>query len=154
MAVLGVLIAFGVLASGWVIANEAGVVQDPTLSALTASFDKAVPLLDEAADLFRQVSERPGTWTAQDSADMRQASELYEQVAVILSATPADANLIWYRDGLAANFRDAASITGGFAALTSQSGQAEIESLTSAGRPIADLKTLSDRFDDQFGSSP
>ena len=79
MATLGVLAACGALSSGWVIANETGVVMDPTVTAWNASIDKAEPILGKAADLFKQVSHRTGTWSTQDSADMRQASQLYAQ---------------------------------------------------------------------------
>ena len=52
---------------------------------------------------------------------MQQASKLYGQVAEIFSVTTVDPSLLWYRDGLVRNYRDASSITGGFAALTALS---------------------------------
>jgi hypothetical protein len=154
LAVLGVLIAAGVLASGWVIASQAGVIQDPGVAAWNAALDKAEPLADKAAGLFMQVSDRSGTWSTQDSADMREASGLYGQVADILSTAPADASLVWYRDGLAQNFRSASSITLAFAGLNAQSTQAEFVSLSQRwDARIADLRALSDRLDTQMGTS-
>jgi hypothetical protein len=153
VAIIGALAAIGALSSSWVIANETGVIQDPAVAAWNASFDKAEPLADKAAELFRQVSERSGTWSAQDSADMREVSRLCARVADLLSTAPADATLAWYRDGLVENYRDASSIANGFSALTAESGEAEFDSLNQRwGARIADLRALSDRFDKQFGS--
>jgi hypothetical protein len=155
MATLGVLAACGVLSSGWVIANESGVIQDPTVAAWNASIDKADPIANKAADLFQQVSDRPGTWSAQDSADMRQASVLYGQVADIFAASPVDPSLVWYRDGLMRNYREAAAITSGFAGLTAQSRQAEIDVLGQRwDARITELIALTDRVKKQTGAAP
>ncbi|MEP6693166.1 MAG: hypothetical protein ABJB39_00815 [Chloroflexota bacterium] len=154
MAVLGVLAAVGALSSGWVIANETGVVQDPTTAAWGAAIDKAEPIANKAADLFRQVSDRPGAWSTQDSTDMRQVSQLYGQVAELLKTAPVDASLTWYRDGLASNYREAAAVTGAYAALTTQSSQTEFEALnTRWSARISDLQALSDRFSKQLGAA-
>lgn len=154
IAALGVLAVCGALSSGWVIANETGVIQDPTLAAWNASIDEAQPVADKAAAVFKQVSERPGTWSSQDSADMRQASLLYAQVADIFSASTIDADLLWYRDGLVRNYRDASAITSGFAGLSAQSNQTEFDSLSQRwDTRIADLRSLSDRFTSQMGAS-
>jgi hypothetical protein len=152
MAVIGVLAACGALSSGWVIANESGVIQDPVVAGWSAAIDKAQPIADKASGLFKKVSERSGTWNTQDSADMQQASRLYGQVAEIFSATTVDPSLLWYRDGLVRNYRDASSITGGFAALTALSRQNEFVALSQRwDARLADLVTLTDRFKSQMG---
>jgi hypothetical protein len=154
VALLAVLGACGTLSSAWVIASETGVLQDPTIAAWNVSIDRAEPLAGKAAALFKQVSDRPGAWSAQDSADMRQASQLYGQVADVFTSSPVDDSLLWYRDGLARNYRDAAAITSGFAALSERSAQSEMDALSKRwDARIADLKALTDRVKSQPGVS-
>lgn len=155
IAVLGVLIAIGALSSGWVIASEAGLIQDPTTAGWNASLDRADPLVERAVDLFAQVGDRTGAWSARDSADMIEVSKLYEQVADIMSIAPVDPSLHWYRDGITQNFRNASSIANGFAALSAGSGESEFEALNQRWKDrIADLRALSNRFDEQVGTTP
>src|SRR2546430_7462224 len=156
LAVLGGLIAVGVLSAGFVGFSEAQAAQE------AAEVKKWVALIDttsldiaQASDLIKGVANRAGPWDASHSADMEKASALYAKVADAVGAATAPGRLDWYRVAMAKNFREAAAIAHEYALLTAASPASAFEALGKRWQARLDEVTaLSDRFESEFGTAP
>ena len=144
MLQLAGIVAVGVLSLAAVAATEVQTRQ------FTTAFTAAADSQQKAETLFQQVVQRPGGWTAQHSADMRTVASLFTTAADTLAASTAPAALVWYRDGLAANLREAAAVASELAQQTSGSSQATFDALaTRWNKRIGDYEQLRDRLDAQ-----
>ena len=156
LAVLGGLIAVGVLSAGFVGFSEAQAAQE------TAEIQKWVTLIDttsldiaQASDLIKGVANRAGPWDTSHSADMEKASALYAKVADAVGAATAPGRLDWYRAAMAKNFREAAAIAHEYALLTAASPASAFDALDKRWQARLDEVTaLSDRFEAEFGTAP
>jgi hypothetical protein len=148
LAVLGALIAVGVLSAAFVGVSEAQAAQE------VAAFNKWNTLIDEtsldvtkASDLVQSVAARPGPWSASHSADMEKASVLYAGVADAVAASTAPSRFEWYRVAMAKNFRDAAAIAHEYSLLTVTSPVSALEALDKRwSARLDELSALADRF--------
>jgi hypothetical protein len=121
---LGALVLVGVLAVGWVATEEVAATSFNSAVTAAGNYQK------QGAALFSTVANRPGAWTAQDSADMAKVAGLYAQAADTLAASTPPSSYAWYRDGLVANFREAADIATQLSKQTSASSQASFDALS------------------------
>jgi DnaJ-like protein len=156
LAVLGGLIAVGVLSAGFVGLNEAQAAQELADNKKWNALIDATSLdVTKASDLVNGVADRPGPWSASHSADMESASRLYAGVADAVAAGAAPARLEWYRVGMAKNFRDAAAIAHEYSLLSAASPASAFEALDNRWKARLDEATaLSDRFVTQEGTGP
>ena len=156
LAVLGGLIAVGVLSAGFVGLSEAQAAQE------AAETQKWIALIDttsldiaKATELIKSVANRSDPWDASYSADMEKASALYANVADAVAAATAPARIEWYRVAMAKNFREAAAITHEYALLTAKSPASAFEALDNRWKTRLDERAaLSDRFEAQEGTAP
>jgi len=153
LAVLGGLIALGVLCAGFVGVTEGLGAQDAAMGAKWNAMITATGLdVAQANELVIGVANRPGSWDATDSADMAKASALYARVADSIERSTAPARLEWYRTGMTKNFRDAAAITRDFSLMTPGSPPSAFTALDARWKAFVDeANGLSDRFDAQEG---
>jgi hypothetical protein len=156
LAVLGGLIAVGVLSAGFVGLSESQAAQVAAeRDGWNAMIDATGLDVMKASDLVSGVAKRPGPWDATDSADMAKASVLYAGVADAVAAATAPARLEWYRAGMVKNFRDAAAIARDYSLLTVTSPASAFEALDNRWKARLDEATaLSDRFQAQEGTAP
>ena len=154
-AVLGGLVALGILCAGFVGVSEGLGAQDAALGTKWNAMIQTTALdVAQANDLVLGVANRPGPWDASDSADMAKASVLYGRIADTVEASTAPSRLEWYRTGMAKNFRDAAAITRDFSQLTAASPASAFTALDARWQTFVDEATrLSDRFDSQEGTT-
>ena len=156
LALLGGLIAVGVLSAGYVGLSESQAAQE------AADRDKWNSMIDatgldvaQASELVNGVANRPGPWDATDSANMAKASTLYAGVADAVASAAAPARLDWYRAAMAKNFRDAATITREYSLMTAASPAAAFEALDSRWKArLEEAMSLSERFQAQEGTAP
>jgi len=155
LAILGGLIALGILCAGFVGVTEGMGAQDSALGTKWNAMIEATGLdVAQANELVIGVANRPGPWDATDSADMAKAAALYGRIADAVEASTAPSRLEWYRTGMAKNFRDAAAITHDFSLLTAASPASAFTALDSRWQAFVDEATqLSDRFDTQEGTT-
>ena len=155
-AVLGGLIAVGILSAGFVGLSEAQAAQEiADNKKWNALIDTTSLDVTKASDLVNSVADRPGPWSASHSADMERASVLYASVADAVAVGTAPASLEWYRVGMAKNFRDAAAIAHEYSLLTATSPASAFEALDNRWKVRLDEATaLSDRFVSQEGTAP
>ena len=151
LAVLGGLIAVGVLSAGFVGVSEAQAAQEVADGKKWNALIDATSLdVRKASDLVNSVADRPGLWDASDSADMQKASVLYAGVADAVAAGTAPARLEWYRVAMAKNFRDAATIAHEYSLLSATSPASAFEALDKRWKARLDeANALSDRFEAQ-----
>lgn len=156
IAVLGGLIAVGIVSAGFVGVNEALGAQEAAAGAKWNAMIDATGLpVIQANELVDGVAGRPGPWDATDSADMAKASALYAGVADAVAGTPAPARLEWYHAGMAKNFREAAAITHEYSLLSATSSRSAFAALDQRWRARVDeANKLSDRFEAQEGKNP
>lgn len=156
LAVLGGLIAVGILSAGFVGLSESRAAQEAAeRDTWNAMIDATGADVMRASDLVNGVANRPGPWDASDSADMAKASALYAGVADAVSAAGAPARLEWYRAGMAKNFRDAAAIARDYSLLSVTSPASAFGALDDRWQARLDEATaLSDRFKAQEGIAP
>src|SRR6266568_2808562 len=122
LAVLGGLIAVGVLSAGFVGVSEVQAAQEVADGKKWNALIDATSLdVRKASDLVKSVADRPGPWDASHGADMQKASLLYAGVADTVAAGTAPARLEWYRVAMAKNFRDAAAIAHEYSLLSATS---------------------------------
>ena len=156
LAVLGGLIAVGILSAGFVGLSESQAAQE------AADRDKWNAMIDatsldvaKASELVNGVASRPGPWDATDSADMAKASVLYSGIADAVANATAPTRLEWYRAAMAKNFRDAATITRDYSLLSVTSPASTFEALDNRWNDRLDeAAALSDRFQAQEGKAP
>ena len=151
LAVLGGLIAVGVLSAGFVGVSEAQAAQEVADGKKWNALIDATSLdVRKASDLVNSVADRPGLWDASHSADMQKASVLYAGVADAVAAGTAPARLEWYRVAMAKNFRDAATIAHEYSLLSATSPASAFELLDKRWKARLDeANALSDRFEAQ-----
>ena len=151
LAVLGGLIAVGVLSAGFVGVSEAQAAQEMAAGKKWNALIDATSLdVRKASDLVNSVADRPGLWDASHSADMQKASVLYAGVADAVAAGTAPARLEWYRVAMAKNFRDAATIAHEYSLLSATSPASAFELLDKRWKARLDeANALSDRFEAQ-----
>jgi hypothetical protein len=156
LAVLGGLIAVGILSAGFVGLSESQAAQEAADRAKWNAMIDATGLdVAKASELVNGVANRPGPWDASDSADMETASVLYAGVADAVASAAAPARLDWYRTAMAKNFRDAATIAHEYSLMSASSPATEFEALDSRWKDRLDEATvLSDRFEAQEGTAP
>jgi hypothetical protein len=156
LAVLGGLIAVGVLSAGLVGASETlGAQQAAAGAKWNAMIDATGLEVIQANELVNGVANRPGQWDANDSADMERASTLYAHVADTVSVATAPIGLEWYRVGMAKNFREAAAVTHDYSFLSAASSPSAFDALDKRWRARVDeANQLSDRFEAQEGTNP
>jgi curved DNA-binding protein CbpA len=156
LALLGGLVAVGILSAGFVGISESQAAQQVAeMAKWNALIDATELEVAQASELVNGVASRPGPWDATDSTDMAKASTLYGHVADSVAGANAPARLEWYRAAMAKNFRDAATITHDYSLLSATSSPTAFEALDS--RWEARLKegvALSDRFQAQEGKAP
>jgi hypothetical protein len=156
LAVLGGLIAVGVLSAGFVGLGESQAAQ------AAADRDKWNTMIDatsldvaKASALVNGVASRPGPWDATDSADMANASVVYAGIAEAVANSTAPTRLEWYRAAMAKNFRDAAGIARDYSLLSATSPASAFEALDNRWNDRLDeAAALSDRFQAQEGTAP
>lgn len=156
LAVLGGLIAVGVLSAGFVGLGESQAAQ------AAADRDKWNTMIDatsldvaKASALVNGVASRPGPWDATDSADMATASVVYAGIADAVANSTAPTRLEWYRAAMAKNFRDAAAIARDYSLLSATSPASAFEALDNRWNDRLDeAAALSDRFQAQEGTAP
>jgi hypothetical protein len=156
LAVLGGLIAVGVLSAGFVGLSESQAAQEAAeRDGWNAMIDATGLDVMKASDLVNGVANRPGPWDATDSADMAKASVLYAGVGDAVAAATAPARLEWYRAGMVKNFRDAAAIARDYSLLSFTSPASAFEALDNRWKARLDeASALSDRFQAQEGTAP
>jgi hypothetical protein len=156
LAVLGGLIAVGVLSAGFVGLSESQAAQEAADRAKWNTMIDATSLdVAKASELVNGVASRPAPWDATDSADMAKASVLYAGIADAVANSTAPTRLEWYRAAMSKNFRDAAAIAHDYSLLTATSAPSEFEALDNRwnGR-LDEAAALSDRFQGQEGKAP
>jgi hypothetical protein len=156
LALLGGLVAVGILSAGFVGVREGRAAQEAGDRARWNTMIDATALeVTQASDLVNGVASRPGPWDASDSADMAKASTLYAHVADTVVAASAPARLEWYRAGMAQNFRTAAAITHEYSLLSGYSSASAFEALDNRWKTRLDeAKALSDRVQAQEARTP
>jgi hypothetical protein len=156
LAVLGGLIAVGILSAGFVGISEAQAAQELADNKRWNAMIDATSLdVTKASDLVNSVADRPGPWSPSHSADMETASVLYASVADAVTAGTAPSRLEWYRAGMAKNFRDAAAIAHEYSRLSATSPASAFEALDARWKVRLDEATaLSDRFEAQEDTAP
>ncbi|MGH2473150.1 MAG: DnaJ domain-containing protein [Candidatus Limnocylindria bacterium] len=156
LAMLGGLIAVGVLSAGFVGVSEGQGAQEAAyLEKWNAMIDATTLQVTQASELVNGVASRPGPWDARASADMEKASVLYASVADAVAAATAPERFEWYRAGMAKNFRDAAAITHEYSLLSATSPAAAFEALDIRwGARVDEANALSDRFSAQEDAAP
>jgi DnaJ-like protein len=155
LAVLGGLIAVGILSAGFVGISETQAAQELADNKKWNALIDATSLdVAKASDLVNSVADRPGPWSPSHSADMDKASVLYASVADAVAAGTAPSRLDWYRLGMAKNFRDAAAIAHEYSLLSVTSPASAFEALDNRWKVRLDEATaLSDRFETQEGTT-
>ncbi len=156
LAVLGGLIAVGILSAGFVGLSESQAAQE------AADRDKWNTMIDatsldvaKASALVNGVASRPGPWDATDSADMANASVVYAGIADAVANSTAPTRLEWYRAAMAKNFRDAAAIARDYSLLSATSPASAFEALDNRWNDRLDeAAALSERFQAQEGKTP
>jgi hypothetical protein len=156
LAVLGGLIAVGVLSAGFVGLSESQSAKEAAeRDGWNAMIDATGLDVMKASEFVSGVANRPGPWDATDSADMAKASVLYASVADAVAAATAPARLEWYRAGMVKNFRDAAAIARDYSLLSVTSPASAFEALDNRWKARLDGATaLSDRFQAQEETQP
>ena len=156
LAVLGGLIAVGVLSAGFVGLSESQAAQEiAAFKAWNALIDETSLDVTKASDLVQSVAARPGPWSTIHSADMEKASVLYAGVAEAVAAGTAPSRFEWYRVAMAKNFRDAATITHEYSLLSATSAGSAFAALDSRWKARLDeLGALTDRIQAQEGTTP
>ena len=156
LAVLGGLIAVGVLSAGFVGLSESQAAQAAAdRDNWNAMIDATGLDVAKASQLVNGVASRPGPWDATDSADMAKASVLYAGVADAVANATAPTRLEWYRAAMAKNFRDAAAIAHDYSLLSATSPASAFEALDNRWSDRLDeAAALSDRFQAQEGKAP
>lgn len=154
LALLG-LIAVGIVSAGFVGMSESLASQDIGLQDKWNAMVDATSLdVAKADDLVVGVANRPGAWSAMDSADMEAASVLYAGVADTLDHATVPSRLEWYRTGLAKNFHEAAAVTHEYSLVTTASAAAAVVALDNRWNArITDFNALSDKFEAQEGTA-
>jgi DnaJ domain len=155
LAVLGGLIAVGILSAGFVGLSESQAAQEAAgRDSWNAMIDSTGLDVMKASELVSGVASRPGPWDATDSTDMAKASALYAGVADAVAAATAPSRLEWYRAGMVKNFRDAAAIARDYSLLSVTSPASAFEALDKRWKARLDEATaLSDRFQAQEGTA-
>ena len=155
-AVLGGLIAVGVLSTGFVGLSESQAAQEAAdRTKWNAMIDATSLDVAKASGLVNGVAARPGPWDATDSADMAKASVLYAGVADAVANATAPSRLQWYRAAMAKNFRDAAAITREYSLLSATSPAGAFEALDKRWNDRLDeAAALTDRIQAQEGTAP
>ena len=155
-AVLGGLIAVGVLCAGFVGVSESQAAQGAAdAKKWNAMIDTISLDVTKANELVNGVANRAGPWEARHSADMEKASVLYASVAATVDAASAPASLEWYRAGIAKNFRDAATIAHEYSLLSGTSPESAFQALDNKWKArMAEANALDSRFDAQVGVAP
>jgi hypothetical protein len=155
LAVLGGLIAVGVLSAGFVGLSESQAAREAAgRDSWNAMIDTTGLDVMKASELVSGVASRPGPWDATDSADMAKASALYAGVADAVAAATAPSRLEWYRAGMVKNFRDAAAIARDYSLLSVTSPASAFDALDKRWKARLDEATaLSDRFQAQEGTA-
>jgi hypothetical protein len=156
LAVLGGLIAVGVLSAGFVGLSESQAAQEAAdREKWNAMIDATGLDVMRASELVNGVANRPGPWDATDSADMATASALYAGVADDVAKATAPARLEWYRAAMAKNFRDAAAIARDYSVMTATSPASAFEALDNRWKArLQDALALSERFQAQEKTAP
>jgi len=156
LAVLGSLIAVGVLSAAFVGVSEAQAAREiAAFKAWNALIDETSLDVTKASDLVQSVAARPGPWSAIHSADMEKASVLYAGVADAVAAATAPSRFEWYRVAMSKNFRDAATITHEYSLLTATSAGSAFAALDGRWKARLDeLAALTDRIQAQEGTAP
>lgn len=156
LAVLGGLIAVGVLSAGFVGLSESRAAQAAAdRDTWNAMIDATSLDVAKASALVAGVASRPGPWDATDSADMAKASVLYAGIADAVANSTAPTRLEWYRTAMAKNFHDAAAIAHDYSLLTATSAASEFEALdTRWNDRLNEAAALADRFQAQEGKAP
>lgn len=149
LAVLGGLIAVGILSAGFVGLSEVQAAQEVADGKKWNALIDATSLdVRKASDLVKSVADRPGPWDASHSADMQKASVLYAGVADAVAAGTAPTRLEWYRVAMAKNFRDAAAIAHEYSLLSATSPASAFEALDNRWKArLNEANALSDRFE-------
>jgi hypothetical protein len=156
LAMLGGLIAVGILSAGFVGLSEGQAAQEAGfLDNWNGMIDATSLQVTQASELVNGVASRPGPWDANNSADMAKASVLYASVADAVAGATAPARFEWYRAAMAKNFRDAAAITHEYSLLTAASPATAFEALDIRwGARVDEANALSDRFAAQEDTAP
>jgi hypothetical protein len=155
-AVLGALIAVGVLSAAFVGVSEAQAAQEvAAFKAWNALIDETSLDVTKASDLVKSVAARPGPWSEAHSADMQKASLLYAGVADAVAAAKAPSQFEGYRVAMAKNFRDAATITHEYSLLTATTPASTFETLdTRWNARLDELGALADLFVSEEKTAP
>jgi len=156
LAVLGALIAVGILSAGFVGFSETQAAQQAAEGKKWNEMIDATSLdVTKASELVLSVANRPGPWTPAHSADMEKASVLYASVADVVGSATVPAALDWYRAGMAKNFREAAAIAHEYSLLTATSPASAFEALDNRWEArLNEADALADRFEAQVGPAP
>jgi hypothetical protein len=156
LAMLGGLVAIGVLSAGFVGVSEQQAAQEAaSLDKWNAMIDASALQVTQASELVNGVASRPGPWDASDSADMAKASVLYASVADAVAGATAPTRFEWYRAGMAKNFREAAAVTHEYSLLTATTPASAFEALDNRWRiRVEEANAFSDRFAAEERTSP
>jgi hypothetical protein len=142
------LVAVGVVSGGWVVADQA--VPSPEQAAVrswNSTMDQADKLTMRADDLLDQVSNRTA-WTDQDTTDLSQVATLYSQAADLMERASIPAGYEWYRDGIVADYREAASTARAMLQLGPSGTETQWRALGARWDAwIDDYNKLGERFD-------
>lgn len=143
MRTLGLIMALGLLAGGWVVVSQVNGAQDAaTLAQWNAAIKRSEVPDAKAAALFGQVGASKGPWTAQNSTTMLEIAANFTEAADILAAAPVTNDWAWYKDGIVSTYRDAAALAKEMSGLTPSSSQSTVLSFGSR------WTTIGKRFDD------
>lgn len=142
------LVVVGLVSGGWVVAQQQGAATNaPTLTAWNAAIDATDELTKQADLLIGQVAARTD-WTSQDAVDLGQVSALYAQAADVMAKAPALSGHEWYRDGMVADFREAATLATAMSALNASSTQSQWDNLFARWKALTvDYDRLGARFE-------
>jgi len=156
LAMLGGLIAVGILYAGFVGVSEGQAAQEAVDRAKwNAMIDATELQVAQASELVNAVANRPGPWDANSSADMAKASVRYGSVADAVAGKSAPARLECYRTAMAKNFRDAAAIAYDYSLLSATSPASAFEALDNRWKARLDeANALSDRFEAEERAAP
>jgi len=142
------LIAVGVVSGGWVLADQlVPSAETAAIRSWNSAMDEADRLTLKADDLLDQFGSR-SAWTDQDATDLGQVVALYSQAADLMERASIPAGYEWYRDGVVADYREAASTARAMLRLGAGGTEAEWRALGDRWDAwITDYNKLGDRFD-------
>jgi hypothetical protein len=143
---LAAIVVVGALALGSIGASEV------VASQWNSAIDSASDAHEKGSALFQEVAARPGSWTAQDSADMVRVAGYYGVAADALAGAASPSDRAWYRDGMVKNLREGQDIALELSRLTASSPSSSFDALGQRwSARVADFNQLQSRLTTQVG---